>query len=163
MPCFHEVIRAINKPREVSEGRSPLILDRKPATCAVVCEGISKKFLPCPSKRPQNGVDILQCSEGKAQQSGVCHFVDIKKPPRFHGAVFALVDCFLTAGGAASAGGTAGAGVSVFLIADHAVNGVTQRAEHGGGNQDGAHYIKTFRVNQAWVPADNTFLPALGL
>ena len=27
---------------------------------AEICAGISKKFLPYPSKRPQNGADVLQ-------------------------------------------------------------------------------------------------------
>ena len=80
---FRGAPQTINKPREVSEGRSPLILDRKPATCAVVCVRISEKFFPYPSKRPQNGIAILQCSEGKTQQSGDSHFVDTLRSNAF--------------------------------------------------------------------------------
>ena len=52
--------QTINKPWEVLEGRSPPILDRKPATCAVVCVGFSQKILHYPSKRPHNGVAVVQ-------------------------------------------------------------------------------------------------------
>lgn len=61
------------------------------------------------------------------------------------------MDRFIAAGGAASAGGTAGAGVPFFLVSDHVEYGVAQRAEHGGGYQDGAHYISPFRDKSSVV------------
>ncbi len=92
---------------------------------------------------------VLHISKTEVLRKGCGEGTFQKSPPR----KFFLPSPVHTAGTAVPAGGAACTAAAFFLCTDQVVYRVAQRAENGGGYQNGAHKHTPFR-NQARVPAD---------